>query len=188
MYDAPDGVRPTTTKGKTMERAPCQPAAAPGPLAAFARFVLCGGGLGVLAGAAVAALAALLPWALANALVTVATTALGTVLHARFTFGAGHRPDLRQHLQSAGSAAGAYAATSLAVLALHLLRDAPGLLTEQAVYLTASALAGLARFTVLRLFVFRPAPASAPAVTAPQARPSTATRAPEHPTAYLAAA
>ncbi|MCB5165706.1 hypothetical protein LG634_12775 [Streptomyces bambusae] len=141
--------------------------AAPGPVAAFARFVLCGGGLGLASGAAVAALGGLLPWALANALVTAASTVLGTVLHARFTFGAGSRPGLRQHLQSAGSAAGAYAATTLAVSVLHLLRTTPDLLTEQAVYLTASALAGLCRFLVLRLVVFRTGGGERTAAAAP---------------------
>ncbi|MFE6481706.1 hypothetical protein ACFVGN_02000 [Streptomyces sp. NPDC057757] len=142
--------------------------AAPGPLASFARFVLCGGGVGLLSSAAVAELAGALPWALANALVTVASTLLCTELHARFTFGAGRRAGWRQHWQSAGSAAGAYAVTSAAMFALHLAQSSPGTLTEQAVYLGASGLAGIGRFLVLRLFVFAggrnrtPAPARKP--------------------------
>ncbi|MEU7403417.1 GtrA family protein [Streptomyces sp. NPDC044948] len=128
--------------------------AAPGALADFARFVLCGGGLGLAAGFAVAALASWIPWALANALVTVVSTLLATELHARFTFGAGGRATWRQHTQSAGSAAAAYAVTCAAMLALHQLVATPGAVLEQAVYLSASALAGLARFAVLRLVVF----------------------------------
>ncbi|MFF2194614.1 hypothetical protein [Streptomyces sp. NPDC058157] len=127
---------------------------APGALASFARFVFCGGGVGVASSFAVAALASWLPWALANALVTAVSTLLATELHARFTFGAGGRATWRQHVQSAGSAAAAYAATCVAMLALRYLAAEPGALVEQAVYLSASALAGVARFAVLRLVVF----------------------------------
>jgi putative flippase GtrA len=130
------------------------PPAAPGPLASFARFVLFGGGVGVLSSGAVAGLAGLMPWAVANALITVASTILCTELHARFTFGTGGRADLRQHWQSAGSATAAYAVTSVAILVLHVMQPSPGMLTEQVVYLSASGLAGLGRFLLLRLFVF----------------------------------
>ncbi|MGY1499321.1 GtrA family protein [Streptomyces sp. QTS52] len=129
-------------------------AAAPGPLASFARFGLCGGGVGLLSSGAVALLAATMPWALANALIAVASTILCTELHARFTFGAGRRAGWRQHWQSAGSATAAYVITCVAMLALHLLQSSPGMLTEQIVYLSASGLAGIGRFLVLRLFVF----------------------------------
>ncbi|NEC87718.1 GtrA family protein [Streptomyces sp. SID12501] len=129
-------------------------AAVPGPLASFARFVLCGGGVGLLSSGAVALLAATMPWVLANALITVASTILCTELHARFTFGAGRRAGWRQHWQSAGSATAAYAVTCGAMFALHLLQSSSGMLTEQIVYLSASGLAGLGRFLVLRLFVF----------------------------------
>ncbi|MFF8378193.1 GtrA family protein [Streptomyces sp. NPDC015661] len=162
--------------------------AAPGALTAFARFVLCGGGVGLAAGFAVAALAQWMPWALANALVTVVSTLLATELHARFTFGAGGRATWRQHAQSAGSAAAGYGVTCLAMLALHLLVAAPGTLLEQAVYLSASALTGVARFAVLRLVVFarnrsrattrtpRPLPATA-ALTPAAADPAALCRA-----------
>ncbi|MFI6944265.1 hypothetical protein ACIBI4_33840 [Streptomyces sp. NPDC050418] len=127
---------------------------APGAFLAFARFVLCGGGIGVLSSFAVAGLAAWLPWVLANALITVVSTLLATELHARFTFGAGGRATWRQHVQSAGSAAGAYAVTSVAMLILQLTVAQPGAVLEQVVYLSASALAGIARFVVLRVLVF----------------------------------
>ena len=71
--------------------------ATPGPLASFARFVLCGGGVGLLSSGAVVLLAATMSWALANALITVASTILCTELHARFTFGAGKRAGWSQH-------------------------------------------------------------------------------------------
>ncbi|WP_367043391.1 hypothetical protein [Streptomyces sp. Je 1-332] len=127
---------------------------APGAFTAFARFVFCGGGVGVASSFAVAALASWLPWALANALITVVSTLLATELHARFTFGAGGRATGRQHAQSAGSAAAAYAVTCLAMLVLQQLVASPGAMLEQVVYLSASALAGVARFAVLRLVVF----------------------------------
>ncbi|WP_405736061.1 hypothetical protein [Streptomyces sp. NBC_01537] len=127
---------------------------APGPLAAFARFVLCGGGVGVASSAGVSWLAALMPWAVANALITVVSTLLCTELHALFTFGTGRRAGWREHLQSAGSATAAYAVTSAAVLLLQAVRPTAGALSEQAVYLGAAGLAGLGRFLVLRLCVF----------------------------------
>jgi putative flippase GtrA len=148
-----------------MDTAQSSRRATPGALAAFARFVLCGGGLGLASSFTVAGLASWVPWALANALVTAASTLLGTELHARFTFGAGGRTTWRQHAQSAGSAGAAFAVTSVAMLALHQVAAAPGAVLEQAVYLSASALTGVARFVVLRLVVFARsggAPSAAP--------------------------
>ncbi|MGW6217861.1 hypothetical protein [Streptomyces sp. NPDC055109] len=95
-----------------------------------------------------------LPWGLANALVTVLSTLLATDLHARFSFGAGTRATGRQHLQSAGSAAAAFALTCTATFVLRQLVAAPGAMLEQSVYLSACACVGLARFAVLRLVVF----------------------------------
>ncbi|MFI6033457.1 hypothetical protein ACIBBD_04600 [Streptomyces sp. NPDC051315] len=126
----------------------------PGVLASFVRFVVCGGGVGLLSGIAVPLLATLMPWALANAVITVASTLLCTELHALFTFGTGRRPGLRHHLQSAGSATAAYLVTCVAMAVLYVVQSSPGLFTQQAVYLGASALAGIGRFLVLRLFVF----------------------------------
>ncbi|MFE6131747.1 hypothetical protein ACFQ6Q_26315 [Streptomyces sp. NPDC056437] len=137
-----------------METAQGQQQAMPGAVTAFARFVLCGGGVGLASSFAVAALASLIPWALANALITAVSTLLATELHARFTFGAGGRATWRQHVQSAGSAAAAYTVTCVAMLVLHQLAAEPGALLQQVVYLSASALAGVARFAVLRLVVF----------------------------------
>lgn len=128
--------------------------AAPGAITAFARFTLLGGTVGLASSLTVAALATQIPWGLANALVTALSTLLATDLHARFSFGAGTRATGRQHLQSAGSAAAAFALTCTATFVLHHLTAAPGAMLEQSVYLTASALAGIARFTVLRLVVF----------------------------------
>ncbi|MEU0674591.1 GtrA family protein [Streptomyces sp. NPDC006172] len=137
-----------------METAQSRRPAEPTAVGAFARFVLCGGGVGLASSLAVAALATRLPWALANALVTVASTLLATELHARFTFGAGGHATWRQHVQSAGSAAAAYVVTCSAMLVLRQSVETPGATLDQVVYLSASALAGGARFVVLRLVVF----------------------------------
>jgi hypothetical protein len=116
--------------------------------------VACGGGVGLLASAVVPRVAEVMPWAVANVLITVVSTLLCTELHALVTFRTGQRPDWRRHLQSAGSAGASYAVTTAAVLALHAMEPAAGALLEQAVYLGAAALAGIGRFAVLRLFVF----------------------------------
>ncbi|MDO3704345.1 hypothetical protein Q3W71_22030 [Micromonospora sp. C28SCA-DRY-2] len=126
----------------------------PSAFGSFARFVLFGGGVGLASSIAVSAVATLMPWAVANALITVASTLLGTELHARFTFGTGRRARWHQHLQSAGSAAAAYLVTSAAILVLHAVQPSAGIRWEQAVYLGASGLAGVGRFLVLRLHVF----------------------------------
>ncbi|MFJ8635098.1 hypothetical protein [Streptomyces sp. NPDC093568] len=128
--------------------------ARPGPVSSFVRFVVCGGGVGLLSSAAVPLVAATMPWAVANALVTIAGTLLCTELYALFSFGTGRRPGLRQHAQSFGSALAAYLATTAAMLVLHAVQPEAGTVREQAVYLTASGLAGIGRFLVLRLFVF----------------------------------
>lgn len=141
-------------RGQMMETAQSRQQVAPGTVAAFARFVFCGGGVGIASSFAVAALASWIPWALANAVVTAVSTLLATELHSRFTFGAGGRATWRQHAQSAGSAAAAYTMTCVATFVLQLLVVAPDAALEQVVYLFASALAGIARFAVLRLVVF----------------------------------
>lgn len=137
-----------------MGAAQSQRQVAPGAFGAFARFVFCGGGVGLASSFAVAALASWIPWGLANALITAVSTLLATELHARFTFGAGGHATWRQHVQSAGSAAAAFSVTCMAMLVLQHLVAAPGAVLEQVVYLSASALAGVARFAVLRLVVF----------------------------------
>ncbi|MCX4699560.1 GtrA family protein [Streptomyces sp. NBC_01373] len=145
-----------------------KPQAAPGPLASFVRFVVCGGGIGVLSSFAVPLVALTMPWAVANAVITVASTLLCTELHALFTFGTGRRPGWRRHLQSAGSATAAYVVTSAAVLVLHAVQSSPSMLWQQAVYLSASGLAGIGRFLVLRLFVFAGGGSRTDRTTAPK--------------------
>ena len=148
--------QPLHTDGATGERpaVAAPPSTTPGPLASFVRFVVCGGGVGLLSGAAVPLLATLMPWVLANAVITVASTLVCTELHALFTFGTGRRAGWRRHLQSAGSATAAYGVTCAAMFVLYAVQSSPGLVTQQVVYLGAAALAGTGRFLVLRLFVF----------------------------------
>ncbi|MEU4067308.1 hypothetical protein AB0F25_33750 [Streptomyces wedmorensis] len=153
-----------------METARSRQRSTPGAFVAFARFVLCGGGVGLASSFAVTALAAWMPWMAANALVTVVSTLVATELHARFTFGAGGRATVRQHAQSAGSAAAAYAVTCAAMLVLAELVAAPGAPLQQVVYLSASAVAGVGRFAVLRLVVFARTRSRASAAV-PVARP-----------------
>ncbi|CAM5504454.1 hypothetical protein [Streptomyces chartreusis] len=57
-------------------------------------------------------------------------------------------------MQASGSAVAAYLATTAAMFALYAVQPSPGMVWEQTVYLTASGLAGVGRFLVLRLFVF----------------------------------
>ncbi|WP_345571316.1 GtrA family protein [Streptomyces plumbiresistens] len=128
--------------------------ASPGPIASFLRFVIFGGGVGILSSFAVPLLAMTMPWAVSNAAITIASTLLCTELHARFTFAKGRSAGWREHWQSAGSATAAYLTTSVAIYVLHAVQPSPGTLTEQTVYLTASGLAGTGRFIILRLYVF----------------------------------
>ncbi|MEV6109094.1 GtrA family protein [Streptomyces sp. NPDC051940] len=121
--------------------------------AAFARFVGLGGGVTLASSTALVLLSQWLPFAAANALTTVVSTVAATELHARFTFGHG-RPDLAKHLQSAATIAVGWVATTGAVAALHAASPGAGVVLEQTVYLSATALIGLARYVVLRLAVF----------------------------------
>lgn len=160
--------QPSPPKPDPLKPGPVSSLSSLSSLSSFVRFVVCGGGVGLLAGAAVPLLAKAMPWVLANALITVASTLLCTELHALFTFGTGRRPGLRRHLQSAGSATAAYLATTAAMLTLHAVQSSPTVLWDQAVYLTASGLAGIGRFLLLRLFVFagdRKTPSPAPLTT-----------------------
>ncbi|OPC83892.1 hypothetical protein B4N89_25785 [Embleya scabrispora] len=133
---------------------------APGTVASFVRFVAFGGGTGLASSAALVALNGTLPLVVTNAVVTAAGTVLATELHSRFSFRAG-RANLKAHVQAGGSALVAYLFTTAAMLGLHAVQAAPSIMVEQATYLTASGVAGLARFVFLRLAVFaRPKAAS----------------------------
>lgn len=130
---------------------------------AFVRFVVCGGGVGLLSsGALLLAAGHHVPFAAANAVVTVVSTLLATELHHRVTFrgaAAGGWAGWRVHSKSALTLLGAYLFTTAAVLLLGQVHPHPGPLLTQVVYLAASGLAGIARFAALRFLVFAQRPA-----------------------------
>lgn len=137
----------------------------PGPIASFVRFVVCGGGTGLASSAALVYLSDSMSMAVANAIITVLSTLLANELHSRITFRSG-RASWRVHMESTGTAVVCYLFTTAAMLILDTVATNPGALTEQAVYLSASGLAGIGRFLVLRLFVFaRPKTGAVPAAT-----------------------
>ncbi|MGW3311499.1 hypothetical protein ACWDG9_33510 [Streptomyces sp. NPDC001073] len=118
--------------------------------AAFGRFAGLGSAVTL---AALVLLAQWISWMAANALTTVASTVIATELHARVSFGHG-RPGLAGHLKSAATIAAGWLVTSAAVGALAALRPGAGLVLQQTVYLSATALVGMSRYLVLRLAVF----------------------------------
>lgn len=131
----------------------------PGALASFIRFVMCGGGVTVMSGFVLVMLEAQMSLLLANAVVTILGTLLANELHSRISFGSDRR-GWRMHLESTATAFGAWLVTSAAMLTLHRVSANPAVLAEQAVYISASGVAGLARFLTLRLVVFAKKPES----------------------------
>lgn len=125
----------------------------PAALASFVRFVVCGGGVTLLAGGVLLLIGDRVPLVAANAAVTLGSTVLATELHGRFTFGRG-RAGWSDHCASGLTALVSYLFTTGALLAFDDLHPGGGALLRQGVYLTASGLAGIGRFLVLRLVVF----------------------------------
>ncbi|MDI2125211.1 hypothetical protein [Yinghuangia seranimata] len=136
----------------------------PGLIASFARFVVFGGGTGLLSSGALVVLSWWLAMPIANAFVTIVSTVLATELHSRFTFREG-RAAKSVHLQSAGTALGAYLFTTAAMLGLDEVQPGAGVLTQQAVYLSASAAAGIVRFLALRFIMTARTRRTAPRTT-----------------------
>ncbi|MGH1555976.1 hypothetical protein ACRAWF_41580 [Streptomyces sp. L7] len=120
---------------------------------AFGRFAGLGSVLTLAASAALVLLSQWIPWTVANALTTVVSTVVATELHARVSFRHG-RPGLAGHLKSAATMTLGWLVTSAAVGALAALRPDAGLVLQQTVYLSATALVGIGRYLVLRLAVF----------------------------------
>ncbi|MGW1817238.1 hypothetical protein ACWCQM_27160 [Streptomyces sp. NPDC002125] len=140
---------------------------------AFLRFVVCGGGVGLASSGALVLLSAHVPLVVANAVITVVGTVIATELHSRISFRT-NRGGWRVHLQSGLTVAVSYVFTTGALLVLHAVQSAPSALVEQSVYLSASAVAGIGRFALLRVVVFPTAtkPAGATA-TMPTGAPAT---------------
>ena len=131
-----------------------------GPVAAFLRFVLFGGGVTLLGSGALLLVGDRVPLALANAVITVATTVLATELHGRFTFRRG-RAGWSDHCASGLTVLLSYLFTTGALLAFADWHPGSGALLRQGVYLTASGAAGFARFLLLRYVVFAQPPLTA---------------------------
>lgn len=123
-----------------------------GAIESFVRFVACGGSVTVLSGAALVMLDNVMPLALANAALTVAGTVVTTELNARFAFRSGPT-GWAAHMQAALTVLVAYLFTTGAMLMLANFEPNADAVAQQAVYLTASGLAGIGRFLVLRAFV-----------------------------------
>ncbi|MEU4264332.1 GtrA family protein [Streptomyces argenteolus] len=122
-------------------------------IGAFVRFVVCGGGVGLASGGVLVLLSERIPLVVANALITVVSTVIATELHSRISFRSDHR-GWRIHLRSGLTVAVSYAFTTGALLVLHAVEDSPSMMVEQTVYLSASAVAGVGRFALLRFAVF----------------------------------
>ncbi|WP_202512831.1 hypothetical protein [Streptomyces sp. SID3343] len=135
-------------------------------LPAFVRFVVLGGGTGLLGSGLLMVTSDRLTLPVANALVSVLSTVVATELHHRFTFAEG-RPSggwagRAAHVGSAGTALVAYLFTTAAMLGLAAAVPSADMVTQQAVYLGASGLAGIGRFVLLRCFVFAARTKTAP--------------------------
>ncbi|MEU8135116.1 GtrA domain-containing protein [Streptodolium elevatio] len=122
-------------------------------VASFARFVVCGGGVGLLSSGALLLMTGAMSIAVANAIVTVVSTVVANELHSRITFRHG-AASVRVHLESTATAVAAYLVTTAALLALDAIDGGAGALTRQVVYLAASGLAGVGRFVALKVMVF----------------------------------
>ncbi|MEE1807326.1 MULTISPECIES: hypothetical protein [Streptomyces] len=109
--------------------------------------------MGLASSGALVLLSDRIPMAVANALVTVVSTVIATELHGRVSFRS-ERKGWGVHLQSGVTVAVSYAFTTGALLCLYAIRSEPSALVEQTVYLSASALAGIGRFALLRVVVF----------------------------------
>jgi putative flippase GtrA len=144
-------------------------AKAPGVIGSFVRFVVFGGGVGLASSATLVLLSGHVPFAAANALVTVGSTLIATELHSRFTFGQ-DKPGKSDHVKAALTVLVCYLFTTAAMLTLRAIDPNAGVLVEQAVYLSASGLAGIGRFAFMRLVIFaKKSPKSTPCVLAREA-------------------
>ena len=116
--------------------------------AAFGLFAGLGCGVTLVASGVLVLLAQWMPWVVANALTTVANAVAATELQARVSLGGG-RPGLAGHLKSAGTIVLGWMITSTAVGTLAALRPDSGLVVQETVYLSATALVGIIRYLVL---------------------------------------
>lgn len=92
----------------------------------------------------------------ANLLALVLSTALSTEVNRRFTFGAAMTHRWRTHVQTGGTVAFYAFYSSTVLLLLGMAVDGPTPVQESLAVAGASVLGGIARFLVLRLWVFGP--------------------------------
>jgi putative flippase GtrA len=93
----------------------------------------------------------------ANAIALLVTAVVNTAANRRLTFGVrGPASRLRQQVEGLGVFALGLAMTSGSLAALHLVQDRPPRALEVAVLVAANAAATLARFLLLRGWVFHP--------------------------------
>lgn len=91
----------------------------------------------------------------ANVAALLVTTLANTEAHRWITFPGSGKPLLRVHLQAAVPLLASYVYTSLALAAVHVLVPGTSRLLEASALVVVTALGGLARFVVLRTWVFR---------------------------------
>jgi putative flippase GtrA len=95
----------------------------------------------------------------ANLTAIVITTVANTEFHRRVTFHAPHSPRRRQ-AAAVGVTVMFYASySSTALFLLHLLVDSPTAAQQTTAIVSATLLGGIARFALLRVWVFSPQPA-----------------------------
>lgn len=104
----------------------------------------------------------------ANLAALLVTTLANTEAHRWITFPGSGKPQLRVHLQAAVPLIVSYLLTSLALAALHALDSGTSRLLEASALIAVTALGGLARFVVLRSWVFRPRRTGVVAVSVPR--------------------
>jgi putative flippase GtrA len=97
--------------------------------------------------------AQLLPTLAANLAAMVFSTIVSTEWHRRWTFRS-PRSGLRMHLEAGLVTTVTYAMTSTALLVLEAVDPGAGRLPQVAAIVSATAVAGLVRYTALRLWVF----------------------------------
>lgn len=130
-----------------------------GRVLAFGRFVLVGGASTGLASALFLLFAVWLPVVLANTAAAVVSTVIANRAHAQWTFRSG-RTGTGMQLGAGLTAALSYGITTVALLGLHVLAPRPGREVELAVFLGASACAGVLRYVLLLIGVFPDSPVS----------------------------
>lgn len=104
----------------------------------------------------------------ANVAALLVTTLANTEAHRWITFAGSGKPQLRVHLQAAVPLLVSYLSTSLALTAVHALDAGPSRLLEASALVAVTALGGLARFVVLRSWVFRRSRGGRPAASRPR--------------------